>query len=156
MREGGPDVAGVIAPPPLIYFLSLLIGLVFGFFIAYPFLPSLIAIPLGALLFVLGIALLTSGSRALAKAGTPVVPSEPTKTIVTSGPYRFTRNPLYLGFTLIYLGVTFGFNSTAALILLVPTLLVIERGVIHREERYLERKFGEQYTSYKKKVRRWV
>src|ERR1051326_7978762 len=76
--------------------------------------------------------------------------------IVTEGPFRFTRNPLYVGGTAAYIGLGLGFNLAWALILLVPMLFLLSWGIIRREERYLEKKFGETYLAYKTRVRRWL
>jgi protein-S-isoprenylcysteine O-methyltransferase Ste14 len=85
-----------------------------------------------------------------------VDPREPTTAVVTDGPYRFTRNPLYLSMTLIYVGITALANALAPVLLLPVVLQVMSRGVIEREEHYLERKFGAEYLSYKARVRRWL
>jgi protein-S-isoprenylcysteine O-methyltransferase Ste14 len=90
------------------------------------------------------------------EAGTNVLPSKPALTLVTSGPFRFTRNPLYVMNALVYLGLTLICNSAWLLGLFVPMLLVIYWGIIRREERYLEAKFGEAYLAYKARVRRWL
>jgi protein-S-isoprenylcysteine O-methyltransferase Ste14 len=90
------------------------------------------------------------------RAGTNVDPREPTTAIVTGGPYRFTRNPLYLSMTLVYAGITALANALPAALLLPAVLAFMRRGVIEREERYLERKFGDEYMDYKARVRRWI
>lgn len=90
------------------------------------------------------------------RAHTNIDPRQPTTTIVVEGPYRFTRNPIYLSLTLLYSGLTVLFNALSGLLLLPIALIILRRGVIEREERYLERKFGEQYLSYKQRVRRWL
>ena len=92
----------------------------------------------------------------MVRAGTNVPPNKPTVTIVTGGPFRFTRNPLYLGGTLVYLGFAMVLGSVWLLWLFVPMVLVLRWGIIHREERYLEAKFGEVYLAYKARVRRWL
>jgi protein-S-isoprenylcysteine O-methyltransferase Ste14 len=89
-------------------------------------------------------------------AHTNVNPTRPVTAIVTEGPFRFTRNPLYLGFTLFYTGVTLLVNSLWMVLLLPFVLFLMTFSVIEREERYLERKFGEQYLAYKRRVRRWL
>ncbi len=90
------------------------------------------------------------------RAGTNVNPYKPTSGLVVNGPFRFTRNPIYLAFTLLYGGIAALVNALWA-ILLLPILLVIMRcGVIEREERYLEQKFGQEYLRYKERVRRWI
>jgi Phospholipid methyltransferase len=83
-------------------------------------------------------------------------PFKPTMSIVTPGPFRFTRNPLYLGVTLIYCGLALVSNTWWCFVLLVPVLLLIHLGVVTREERYLERKFGDSYRQYRARVRRYL
>jgi len=89
-------------------------------------------------------------------AGTYVNPSRPTTRLVVTGPYRFSRNPMYLARTFLYLGLGLMVNALAILAALVPLLLVMHYGVIKREECYLEAKFGETYRQYRGRVRRWV
>jgi protein-S-isoprenylcysteine O-methyltransferase Ste14 len=96
------------------------------------------------------------GVRALRNAGTTLRPDKPTATLVTEGPYRFSRNPLYLAFTLIYAGIALIAGSLWGLLMLVPVNLIMSRFVIRREEEYLERTFGEEYERYKKTARRWI
>lgn len=88
-------------------------------------------------------------------AETNINPFKPTTSIVRTGPFRFTRNPLYLAMTLIYLGLTLLANTWWCFPLLVPVLLLIHFGVVKREERYLERKFGDSYREYQSRVRRY-
>jgi protein-S-isoprenylcysteine O-methyltransferase Ste14 len=90
------------------------------------------------------------------RAGTNVDPRAPALLIVTHGPFRFTRNPLYLSLTLLTIGLALCFNIIWALVTLVPTLIIMRQGVILREERYLEGKFGQPYLDYKRTVRRWI
>ena len=92
----------------------------------------------------------------MVRAGTNVPPHKPTLAIVTGGPFRFTRNPLYFGGTAAYFGMGLGFNLIWALILLVPMLFLLSWGIVRREERYLEKKFGETYLAYKQRVPRWL
>ena len=93
---------------------------------------------------------------AFTRAKTNISPYQPTKAIVTSGPYRFTRNPAYMGFTMIVSGVAVMAEALWVFAALVPTIALIDRAVIAREERYLESKFGDEYLSYKRRVRRWL
>lgn len=153
-----PDVAGVIALPPLIFlgFLlaATLLELVVPFrFLAAHALPRYLA---GGALAVVGFVMIGMGMRRFAAAGTNVPPTLPTTALVVEGIYARTRNPLYLGATLIYLGLTVAAGSMWAILLMVPLLWVINVGVIAREERYLERKFGDAYGAYKERVRRWL
>ena len=90
------------------------------------------------------------------RAGTSPDPGQPTKKIVAEGPFRFTRNPIYVSFTLTYLGITMSVNALWSVLFLPVGLLIVRHGVIAREERYLERKFGPEYLQYKARVRRWI
>jgi protein-S-isoprenylcysteine O-methyltransferase Ste14 len=155
-EAAGADSPGVIAPPPLIYVAGLAIG--FGLEILLPSasLPRAPAWALGAALIAAGIALARSFFAALRRARTPVNPYEATTTIVTTGPYRVRRNPGYLGMALAFAGTAVLAGALWALAALVPTLIVMNRGVIAREERYLEHKFGKEYTRYKARTRRWL
>jgi protein-S-isoprenylcysteine O-methyltransferase Ste14 len=97
-----------------------------------------------------------SAEAAMKRAGTNIRPDQPTLAVVSDGPFRFTRNPLYLSLTGLYLGITLLADALWPLLLLVPVLVVLQWGVVAREERYLEAKFGEPYRAYKARVRRWV
>ena len=148
------DVPGVIAPPPLIY----LGGLIAGFLLdrAWP-LAAVGARPVaGVAVVFLGAVLMVLGIREFKKADTDFKPYRPTVRLITTGPFRFSRNPLYLSLTLVYAGIALTVGSSWAFVLLVPVLGLIRYGVIAREERYLEAKFGATYTSYKGTVRRWL
>jgi len=94
--------------------------------------------------------------RTMRRADTPVDPREPVSRLVTAGPFRYTRNPAYLAMTMIYGGITSLANSLPPILLLPTALLAMRRGVIEREERYLEDRFGEEYLRYKSRVRRWI
>ena len=89
-------------------------------------------------------------------AGTNIDPTLPTTAMVVSGPFQFSRNPLYVALTLVYLGLTLLANTGWGLVMLVPLLIVMHRGVVLREERYLEHKFGESYRGYRSRVRRYL
>ena len=150
------DTPGVIAPPPLIYLAALAIGVALHYLAPTPFLPRGFAYGAGAVLIVIAVCIIMSGRQVMLKAGTAIRPTVPTTSLVTEGPFRFTRNPLYVGTTLLYLGIALVFQSLWALALLVLVLAVMQRWVIEREERYLERKFGADYLRYKERVRRWI
>jgi len=151
-----PDNPGVIAPPPLIYAGALAIGLLANRLYPIAFVPRGLSRVLGWPLIVGGPVVGSLGLREMKRADTNVDPREPTTAIVTGGPYRFTRNPLYLSMTLIYAGITALANALPAALLLPFVLHIMRRGVIEREERYLERKFGDEYLDYKARVRRWI
>jgi protein-S-isoprenylcysteine O-methyltransferase Ste14 len=150
------DTAGVIAPPPLIFLSALIIGFVLDLVIGTGSLPWSVALPVGAASIIAGVGLMGSFLEAFRRARTPIDPYTPTAAIVTDGPYRRTRNPAYLGMALTYAGIAIASNALWALALLPVAMAVIDRGVIVREERYLERKFGSPYLDYKRRVRRWI
>jgi protein-S-isoprenylcysteine O-methyltransferase Ste14 len=146
----------VIAPPPLIYLGALGIGFGLDAVVGTGSLPSAARVPIGAASIIAGAGLLGSFLRAFQRARTPVDPYTPSEAIVTDGPYQLTRNPCYLGMALTYAGIAIVANAPWALVPLPVAIAVIDRGVIAREERYLERKFGTPYADYKRRVRRWI
>jgi protein-S-isoprenylcysteine O-methyltransferase Ste14 len=156
MSDEARDNPGVIAPPPLIYASALAAGLLANRRYRIPFLPRLLARTLGPLLVIGGLVVGFLGSREMRRAETNLDPYKPTTAIVKEGPYRFTRNPLYLSMTLMYAGITSLANALPAALLLPVALHLMRHGVIEREERYLERKFGEEYLQYKARVPRWI
>ena len=111
---------------------------------------------MGALLSVLALAFGIWAVDTMTRAGSNVPTNRPTTTIVESGPYRFTRNPIYLGMFGSLVGLAIAFDNLWLLAMLVPFALVIRYGVVAREEVYLERKFGEPYRGYRRRVRRWL
>ena len=150
--------AGVRFPPPLIYVLGLAIG--FGLNKA---MPLWLAAPEPHWMFRLGLALLAAGVFVAAwgivtflRRGTAVKPFRPATTIVDSGPYRFTRNPMYVGMTCAYVGCSFILDSWWEFALLPVVIAIIDRLVIAREERYLASAFGAVYEAYRARVRRWI
>ena len=156
MPSDDQDKAGVIAPPPVIYLGALVFGLLLNRRFPIPFLPRKIARSLGWPLLSGGVLLMGWFEWAMRHAGTPANPYKPVSQIATEGPFRYTRNPAYLAMTMIYTGIAGLANALWAILLLPVALLVLQRGVIEREERYLERKFGEEYLRYKARVRRWI
>ena len=150
------DTAGVIAPPPLIYIATLSIGLFLHAVYPLRLLPHGWTAPPGLGFIVTGALLAISGFRAMGRAGTDVNPYEPTTALVTDGPFQFTRNPLYLALTLLYIGIALLVNALWAILLLPAAILIMRYGVIDREERYLEQEFGEAYFQYRRRVRRWI
>jgi protein-S-isoprenylcysteine O-methyltransferase Ste14 len=155
--RGNADNPGVIAPPPLIYAGALAAGLLVNRRLRLPFLlPRRLSRTLGLLLFIGGFLIGLLGFLEMRRVETNVNPRRPATTVVTEGPYRFTRNPMYVGFTLQYLGIS-AFASALVPVLLLPVVFaVMRRGVIDREERYMEGKFGDEYLRYKERVRRWI
>lgn len=149
------DLPGVIAPPPLLYAAPLALALWAHHIHPLPFLPPRLAPLLGAVLVGFGF-IGFAGVAAFRRVGTSPSPWRPTTALVTSGPYRMTRNPMYLGLTLMYLGVCCWINTAWPLIPLPVILLAMQLGVIKREEAYLERKFGGEFRQYCSRVRRWL
>jgi protein-S-isoprenylcysteine O-methyltransferase Ste14 len=156
MKDKPPDGPGIIAPPPLIYFGMLALGVLIERVFPLDFLPDDVTSILGGVLVAVGVGIVFFAIRAMRRASTPVDPYKPTTALVIDGPFRFTRNPMYLSLTLVYLGITSLMNAFWPLMLLPAALVIMQRGVIVREERYLESKFGEEYLRYKAKVRRWL
>ncbi len=154
-----PDHAGVLAPPPVIFGTGLVLGLAADW---------LMPLGLAAVLerdiraaTAAGLILISLGLAAIAviqfrRARTHLEPWRPTTALITGGIYRLSRNPVYVALGLLYAGIAVAAASGWALVLLVPVLLVMEFGVVRREEAYLEAKFGETYRAYKARVRRWL
>ena len=155
-QQNAPDSANVIALPPLIYGAAVVIGLVIHYVFPLRILPSTPARWLGILLVLLSIMIVISALRALARAKTTFDVRKPTTAIVSDGAFQYSRNPMYLSMTLLYLGIASLVNSLWLILLVLPVVILIQWGVIEREERYLERKFGQAYLLYKGHVRRWV
>lgn len=155
-----PDNAGVLAPPPVLYAGTALLAMALHWLIPMSLPEVLMAeqtrFGVGPVLAVLSIVLAAAAVRRFRKIGTAVRPWQPTTAIVPSGPYRFTRNPMYLGLSGLYLAIGLMVASLWFVVLFAPLIIVMQRGVILREEGYLARKFGAEYTDYKAKVRRWL
>lgn len=151
------DNPGVIAPPPLIYAGALVVGLLLHRKLPLRFLPRRWnRFPLSGALIGSAILLLQNAFGQMHQAHTNANPHLPATTVIVEGPYHFTRNPIYLGFTFFYAGIAILVNAFWVILLLPGVLLLMRIGVIDREERYLERKFGDQYLRYKTSVRRWL
>lgn len=150
------DNPGVIAPPPLIFLGGLLIGGIIGWFYPQPFLPEIAGYFIGGVLAILGLGIVFNARASMAKAETNIEPWKPTTTILSDGIYGISRNPVYMAMIFIYLGSVFIFNSLWILPPLILVLIVMHYGVILREEKYIEQKFGAEYLNYKEKVRRWI
>lgn len=151
-----PDSPHVVILPPLLYLLGLVVGFILHLLAPWPIVPPPLGYVLAGTLLVAGIALGSWARLHLKRRGTPVNPRKATTALVTDGPYRYSRNPLYLRVTLLYLGVSFLVNDMWLLVVLPLVLVALRVGVIGREERYLEAKFGDEYRAYKAKVRRWL
>ena len=154
----GRDTPGVIAPPPLLFIGTLAAALAVDYGIGGPSLGlasvarAVVAVPLLAL----GAALIGGALGRFRRAGTPAQPWKPVSALVVAGVYKLTRNPMYLGMLLIYLGIAVALDSVVALAFAVPLVPVVQTGVIAREERYMAGRFGTDYAAYRTRVRRWI
>jgi protein-S-isoprenylcysteine O-methyltransferase Ste14 len=151
------ETAGVLFPPPLLYAGGFLLGIVLDWALALPRVPRPPwVLGLGGLLLGIQAVVGFSAFRQLRRARTNVNPYKPSTAVVTAGIYRRSRNPIYLSMTMLYLGLALVLGVLGPLLLLLPVLLVMHFGVIVREERYLDRKFGLAYRDYRASVRRWL
>lgn len=150
------DSPHVLVFPPLLFAGTMVVALILHLLWPATALPASTARLLGVVMLVLSALLAYSAQNAMKRAGTNIRPDQPTLVIVTEGPFRASRNPLYLAAIGMYIGIALLLNTGWALILLVPMFVILQQGVVRREERYLERKFGEQYLVYRDRVRRWV
>lgn len=158
VSSGTRDHPGVIAPPPLIFAGFLAAGVLSDRYVSgwSLQLPVFAAQAMAVLLGGAGLVFLAGALGLFRRAGTRPEPWQPTTAIVTGGVYRVTRNPMYVGISLVCAGLALTFGSPLALALLPVAVMVIHRSVILREERYLEEKFGAEYLAYKARVRRWL
>ena len=124
--------------------------------IPFPPLPEWLRWGLVAAAAVAGLLLVGSALRLFRDAGTRPEPWKPASSLTTRGIYRRTRNPMYLGMALVHAGIAVAIGSLAALFLLLPAVIIVDRLVIRREEAYLSRRFGQPYIDYKERVRRWL
>jgi protein-S-isoprenylcysteine O-methyltransferase Ste14 len=148
--------ADVVAPPPLIYLGGIAAGFVLEVLLPSASLPAWLEYGVGGALALAGLLLARGFFRALGRARTTISPYGESTTLVTTGIYRFSRNPGYLGMTLAYVGTALLASALWLFVSLVPVLLLMEFGVIRREERYLVRTFGAEYDAYRGRTRRWL
>lgn len=150
------DRPGVPIAPPLLFVLPIIALLALEWLVPTSFVHGAFRWILGAIFLVAGLALNIGGFVTQKRAGTDPIPFNPSTRIVAHGLYRFSRNPMYIGFALWTLGIAVLVDSVWMLLAVPIGVVLIDRLVIMREERYLERKFGEEYLSYKQRVRRWI
>ncbi len=150
------DHAGVKVPPPLLYAAGIGIGFLLQALLPLDSWPWIVGVALALPCLGLGFALCAWAIGLFRRARTSLVPIVPSAVLVAQGPYRFTRNPMYLGLALMYAGVALWLQLSWGLLLLPVVLILVFYLVILREERYLERRFGEAYRHYRTEVRRWL
>ena len=158
MRENSSDTPGVIVFPPLIPLSILILGIVLN--LAAPLdllkqVPFLARIVVGTIAFVVGAVMVIGATRNFRQIGTNVSPLQPALVLATTGVFRWTRNPMYVGGSIVLLGIAIGGALDWVLLLLILSLPLVHYGIILREENYLARKFGEEYRSYQKQVARY-
>jgi protein-S-isoprenylcysteine O-methyltransferase Ste14 len=155
--DSGPAGARpAIFRPPIVYAGSILLGVLLDTAWPLPFVPRALGRPLGGALALTAVVLFVAAVRQLSTAGTPVPGNKPTTVLVRTGPYRVSRNPIYLAFSLLHLGVATWVDSWWLLATLVASVTFVAAVVVPREERYLEGRFGSTYVDYKASVRRWL
>src|SRR5262245_48605260 len=151
--------AGVITRPPFLYLGCLILGLALDYL-----LPLRLSLPGAALmrwsvagcLILIGLAIIAAGVRNFSRAATPVPSNQPVRALVTTGIHGWSRNPIYVGMFLLYAGIGIAFRSPWVLILALPLIVILRYGVVAREEKYLEQRFGDAYRDYMARVRRWL
>jgi len=149
------ETCGVPFPPPLVFGATLALGLALGRSAELDPRNAAYARRAGAISLATGVAAVGAAIAGIKRAGSSVNVYAPTTALVTSGIFRFSRNPLYFGLTAAYLGIALGARSIPALALLPVALALTDRLVVDREERYLERRFGDEYRAYRDAVPRW-
>jgi protein-S-isoprenylcysteine O-methyltransferase Ste14 len=151
------DVPDIMVLPPVLVGGMLLIGVLIHYALwTVTLLPTVLARVLGVVVFISAGVLAHFAHLAMKRVGTNVLPTQPTLALATDGPYRFSRNPLYLAAIGVYLGVTLWVNGLAPLLLILPMTWLLHWGIVLQEERYLKAKFGNAYQSYQIAVPRWL
>lgn len=169
-----PDNAGVRIPPPLFYAAAVIVGLLLDGLHSLPISTAVgsggdvgvgsgfsriagwIVLVAGWLLVAVWLYLMITSFQLFWRKHTSILPIRPATTLVVAGPYRFTRNPMYVGMALLTIAIGLFLNTWWPIILLAPTLVVVQHFVIAREESYLHRRFGAEYDAYTRQVRRWL
>jgi protein-S-isoprenylcysteine O-methyltransferase Ste14 len=150
------DHADVKIAPPILVLIHIFAAFLLNWSLPLPFVFPSMLVWIGYALTIIGLGLPLSAAGRIMQAHTTLDPHGSVTEIVTSGPYRFSRNPIYLGFVSFLVGITFIFRTYWGLILSPLLIILLYRLVIQYEEAYLEKKFGETYRNYKSRVRRWL
>jgi len=154
--SGAPDLPGVVAPPPVILVGAIVAGAGAHRLWPLPLVPGGVPPAIGIGIVAGALALVGWSIRQFRRAGTEYETRKPSTAVVTTGPYRFTRNPIYLSLLALQLGIALIANAAWMAILAGPLALVLHFGVVLREERYLTRRLGPDYDGYRASVRRWL
>lgn len=150
------DSPGVRFPPPFLYAAAVAGGWLLNKRWPLPTGHASTASIVGVGLAVAALALALGSMGKFWRSKTSIIPNRPASSLVISGPYRFTRNPMYVGMATLTIGLALILDTWWPAILLVPTLMLVQRLVIEREERYLQRRFPGEYERYMRQVRRWL
>ena len=156
MSDSQKDLPQTIAWPPLVFLGALGVGLWLHWLLPVQPLPLKLSRWLGAVPCVVSGVINFWACGLMLSAGTSIRPTQPVTALVQRGPFRFSRNPLYLSLTLLYVGITLQFGALWPWLTLLPMLGLVHWKIILREEQYLEAKFGDEYRAYKTRVRRWI
>jgi protein-S-isoprenylcysteine O-methyltransferase Ste14 len=157
VNHTGTAVAGPFGRPPLLYLGCLVAGFTLDRLAPLPVsLPHGVSWITGAALLVTGVLIFAAAVRNFSRADTPVPSNQPVRALVTTGIHGWSRNPIYVAMCLVYAGIGVAARSPWVLILALPLVIVLRYGVVAREEKYLEQRFGDAYREYKARVRRWL
>ena len=157
MATRSGDTPDIVVLPPVLVGSTLLVGIGLHYLVwPITLLPVVLARVLGVSVFIASGLLAHAAQRAMMRVGTNVLPTRPTLALAVDGPYRFTRNPLYLAAIGVALGISLWVDGVIPLLLLVPMIVILHWGVVTREEQYLARRFGSEYEAYRSRVRRWI
>lgn len=151
-----PDNPGVRIPPPLFYAAAIVGGWLLDRRWSLSIGAGVLRPVLAWLLFASFLLLMGSSVGSFRRMRTSVLPFRPATTLVISGPYRYTRNPMYVAAGLLTVALGLWLNTWWPIVLLIPTLVIIRHHVIGREESYMHRRFGAEYDAYTRQVRRWL
>lgn len=152
----GKDVSGVVVPPPVVYLICVMAGLGLDYLWPLPFLPQTIQFAVGFSIIAVSFVVFGLALREFSRSKTAIDPRKPTTAIISTGPFGYSRNPVYVSMTMLVLGIAIAVDSLWIFVMVIPAVVVIQYFVILKEEAYLERKFGDEYERYKSAVRRWV
>lgn len=156
MAETPAKTAGGFTSVAVVFLAGLVGGAVINFIFPLPIWSGFWIRLIGIVPLIVGAWLFVSARAAFRRHRTALMVWTPSTELVQDGPYRFTRNPIYLAFTTMYLGLSFIFDSAYILVMLVIVVILFDRTQIPREELYLQEKFGEEFSRYRAKVRRWI
>ena len=152
------DSPGIHFPPPVIYAVIFLAAVFIQKKISIDdhFFKSRMIFVIGILFFLLAVYYIARSMNQFIQTKNTIIPNKPAESLQTTGIYHSTRNPMYLGLVMVYLGLSCLIGNWWNIILLPLLLLIIQEYIIKKEEKYLARKFGQEYIDYSRQVRRWL